>query len=159
MSMLSAQVDELRETADELQDHATFTGYGGTQNTDPMALEAATLMRDAADTIWNLRDTAQQAGAENAKLRKELGMLQEGYGSMSREHSQTIVELSDALTENDRLRELVRDMWSVMWACSEQRCRHRDKNCYRVRGNGGDICASESCWYENRMRELGVEVE
>lgn len=62
-----------------------------------------------------------------------------------------------ARAENAKLRELVRDMWGVMWACAEQRCTHRHEGCFRVHGNHGDICASESCWYEDRMRELGIE--
>ena len=60
--------------------------------------------------------------------------------------------------ENDKLRELVQDIYGVMWACAEQRCTHRHDGCFRVHGNHGDICVSERCWYEDRMSELGIEV-
>ena len=165
MSMISAQCNELRETADELDERAKAYGPSVHDVISPM-------LRRAADTIWELRcklaDVVDQQGEierleaenerlrklaeksesrlnmtdatemprydgmeyeelvvaaqymwlENTKLRKKLEMLQDGYGSMSREHSQTIAELSDAHFEIDRLkaenvklRELVRDMW------------------------------------------------
>jgi len=53
MSMLSAQIDELRNAAE------FYDGF-----------KAANLMRDAADTIWQLRDDLQRTNAENAKLRE-----------------------------------------------------------------------------------------
>lgn len=56
MSMLSAQVDELRAMAESV-------GLAMPQ--------AATLMMEAADTILSLRDRAQDLQAENAKLREE----------------------------------------------------------------------------------------
>ena len=55
MSMLSAQVDELRAMAESV-------GLAMPQ--------AATLMMEAADTILSLRDRAQDLQAENAKLRE-----------------------------------------------------------------------------------------
>jgi len=61
--------------------------------------------------------------------------------------------------ENAKLRELVQDIYKVMWACAEQRCTHRHDGCFRVHGNHGDICVSERCWYEDRMSELGIEVD
>lgn len=63
-----------------------------------------------------------------------------------------------AEAENAKLRELVQDIYGVMWACAEQRCTHRHDGCFRVHGNHGDICVSERCWYEDRMSELGIEV-
>ena len=53
MSMISAQIDELRNAAE------FYDGF-----------QAANLMREAADTIWELRDDLQRANAENAKLRE-----------------------------------------------------------------------------------------
>lgn len=55
MSMLQAQVDELRTMAESV-------GLAMPQ--------AATLMMEAADTILSLRDRAQDLQAENAKLRE-----------------------------------------------------------------------------------------
>lgn len=55
---------------------------------------------------------------------------------------------------NGELKSLVRDMHGVMWACRERDCKHREKGCWRVYGEGdGD------CWLEKRMSALGIEVD
>ena len=78
---------------------------------------------------------------------------------ISDEDAQRIRGYIDQLqAENSELRELVQDIYGVMWACAGQRCTHRHDGCFRVHGNHGDICVSERCWYEDRMRELGIEV-
>ena len=61
MSMISAQIDELRERAKVLRQGRWSDGA-----------DDARLLEDAADTIWQLRDDLQRTNAENAKLR-ELG--------------------------------------------------------------------------------------
>ncbi len=64
MSMLSVQVDELRELAtryDELQ--------VGAVKAVKMPSNMGSILRDAADTIWQLRDDLQRAHREKAKLR------------------------------------------------------------------------------------------
>lgn len=63
MSMISAQIDELRELA----------GDGSMEwVTGPIR---ASVLRDAADTIWQLRDDLQRTNAENAKLRELLDYM------------------------------------------------------------------------------------
>ena len=67
MSILSAQVDRLRELAtgyDELQ--------AGTVRVVRISLNTGSVLREAADTILSLRDKAQELQAENAKLRELL---------------------------------------------------------------------------------------
>ena len=59
MSMLSAQVDKLRERAVTLRQGRWSDGA-----------DDARLMEDAAETILFLRDRAQDLQAENAKLRE-----------------------------------------------------------------------------------------
>lgn len=54
--MLSAQIDELRTMA------AMFVVKG--------VPEVASVIRDAADTIWQLREDLQGTNTENAKLRE-----------------------------------------------------------------------------------------
>lgn len=56
--MISAQIDELRELAGD----GSMEWVAG-----PIR---ASVLRDAADTIWQLRDDLQRANAENAKLRE-----------------------------------------------------------------------------------------
>lgn len=56
MSMLSAQCDKLRAAAQ------TYRKLGNHS--------AESMLLDAADTIWKLRDDLQRAHAENAELRK-----------------------------------------------------------------------------------------
>ena len=110
--MLSAQCDELRAMAESV------------------GLEvprAATLMMEAADTIWELRDSVHRERAEADKLREQ----------GARMFDKTL-ELG---TENAKLRELIRDMWSEgMCEC-------------------GSLGKCATCMYEypTRMRELGVE--
>ena len=61
--------------------------------------------------------------------------------------------------ENAKLRELAKEMWSVMWACAEERCTHRENGCYRVSGNCTAPKGHGECWFKQRMRELGAEVD
>ena len=66
--------------------------------------------------------------------------------------------ICDLEAKNAKLRELAKEMWSVMWACAEERCTHRENGCYRVGGNGTTPKGHGECWFKQRMRELGVEV-
>ena len=54
--MISSLIDKLNKSADEWNGSNMF--------------ELARMCREAADTIWELRDDLQRANAENAKLRK-----------------------------------------------------------------------------------------
>jgi hypothetical protein len=65
--------------------------------------------------------------------------------------------LENTETENAKLRELCAGLWSVMWACAEQRCPHRHEDCFVVNGNGDGPKGHGECWYKLRMRELGIE--
>lgn len=116
--MISSQIDELRQMADG---QATYR-------------DARAVMLQAADTIWQLRDDLQRANAENAKLRREL----ESVGTAAYLYGRT-----DLADENDKLRELCRDLFGMCTSdCLE--CIH-----------GYD---SGSCKLYDRMRELKVEV-
>ena len=92
MSMLQAQVDELRAMAESV-------GLATPR--------AATLMMDAADTIWQLRDDLQRTNADNAKLRERIHELEmEGsdhfYCTAYAEDANRTLE-----AENEKLRELL----------------------------------------------------
>lgn len=63
MSMISSLIDELRKSEDEWNGSNMF--------------ELARMCREAADTIWELRDDLQRANAENAKLRELVRHLRE----------------------------------------------------------------------------------
>lgn len=82
MSMISGQVDRLRTAAQ------TYRRLGNHS--------AESMLLDAADTIWKLRDDLQRANADNAKMREQVDAA----------------HMSRLLTENENesLRELVRDM-------------------------------------------------
>ena len=58
MSMISSLIDKLNKSADEWNGSNMF--------------ERARMCREAADTIWELRDDLQRSNAENAKLRELL---------------------------------------------------------------------------------------
>ena len=63
MSMISSLIDELRKSEDEWNGSNMF--------------ELARMCREAADTIWQLRDDLQRANTENAKLRELVADLWE----------------------------------------------------------------------------------
>ena len=60
--MISSLIDELNKSADEWNGSNMF--------------ELARMCREAADTIWQLRDDLQRANTENAKLRKYVAWLE-----------------------------------------------------------------------------------
>ena len=62
MSMLSAQIEELREVAYKVDEYQ--------MGRERVPLKTAAIMREAADTIWQLRDDLQRTNAENARLRE-----------------------------------------------------------------------------------------
>jgi len=128
MSMLSVQIDELRNAARGQKAMGLF--------------ELAQMLNDAADTIWQLRDDLQRTNAENAKLRERAGNL---FNAVFAKNN----ELIDLLCENEKLRELVRDMGELLDVLTEcdLACRHYHDGCI------GD------CYYVNARRELGVEVD
>lgn len=64
MSMISGLIDELNKSADEWNSSNMF--------------ELARMCREAADTIWELRDDLQRANADNAKLRE---LVRDMYGT------------------------------------------------------------------------------
>lgn len=148
MSMLSAQCDELRRLAtryDELQ--------VGAVRAVKMPPNIGSILREAADTILELRDDLQRANAavrdaehdesmswdrvckvvaENAKLREEnqsigLAAYELGRKSMA--------------GENAKLRELVRAAW---------KCIHTGASCSDCRLIAG------GCTLQSAMRELEV---
>lgn len=141
MSMLSAQCDELREMADQLQEHGTFVGFGGTTNTDPLMHGAAIVMREAADTIWELRDMVHKELAENDKLREERREYQATIDSL-------VNECDDHKTENAKLRKLVKRMHrhikQTCDVCDEYYCSNFDED-------------NECCVFDVLARELGVD--
>lgn len=61
MSMISSLIDKLNKSADEWNSSNMF--------------ELARMCREAADTIWELRDDLQRANAENAKLRELVNIM------------------------------------------------------------------------------------
>lgn len=125
MSMISGLIDELNKSADEWNGSNMF--------------ELARMCREAADTIWQLRDDLQRANADNAKLREQVDAA----------------HMSRLLTENENesLRELVRDMWEGYNDPRCEECHLKDTpTCADC-----PICAREASVID-RMRELGVEV-
>jgi len=77
--MLSAQIDELRKAAEYYDDS-----------------EVASIMRYAADTIWQLRDDLQRTNAENAVLRTQLADVTESMGRVE-ERCAKLRKLADGL--------------------------------------------------------------
>ena len=97
MSMLSAHVDKLRAMVESV---------------GLVMPQAATLMMDAADTIWELRDDLQRANAENAKLREQMERL---------------VTLLRVDCDIDASWDGLRRFWSI--GLTENGCLMRDRAC------------------------------
>lgn len=118
MSMISAQIDELRRYAD--MEDGTF----------PLLASA---LRDAADTIWELRDDLQRANA----------------AVQDAEHDESMAwdRVRKAEAENAKLRELVKRMFdriSYECRCCSVFCSDWDED-------------NECCVFTTLMRELKVE--
>ena len=136
MSMLSAQCDKLRETADSLE------RYGFVDFNEPRQAIMIEL-RDAADTIWQLRNDC-------VELRHDL----EDANNQAEE----------VCIENEKLRELV----MMAYKAARMMCEAWDGPCQ----SNSDVpswrvpCPAderdEQCVFgqlERNMRELGIEVE
>ena len=149
MSMISSLIDMLNKSADEWNGSNMF--------------ELARMCREAADTIWQLRDDLQRANTENAKLREELADMPKCA------ECEAMLDCDECLRvdasqkerkrvdyENAELRELVRDMN----ACIEALCSmvENSPGCSMCLTNQDEEkpCAAADVYC--RMRELGVEV-
>ena len=137
MSMISAQIDGLREMAGKLESYDQ--GYG----------TICQALRDAADTIWQLRDDLQRANAENAKLRSEL----ESVGTAAYLYGRT-----DLADENDKLRTQLADVTESIGRM-EERCAKLRELLQRTWDAFHDATAREFITVKNELRELGVEVD
>ena len=87
MSMLSSQVDKLRELAEHLDERERGMD------------EYVTALRDAADTIWQLRDDLQRTNNENARMREQV--------------ADACMQLGGAWARCAELRELLQRTWDA----------------------------------------------
>ncbi|MBQ9006729.1 MAG: hypothetical protein IJ092_10215 [Atopobiaceae bacterium] len=131
MSMISAQCDELREVAYKVDEYQ--------MGRERVPLKTAAIMREAADTIWELRESVYRERAEADSLREERDMYRDLVGMM--DHPDLNAQLQ---AENDKLRELLRAAW---------RCVHSGLSCSDCRLVAG------GCTLQSAMRELGIEVD
>ena len=134
--MLSMLIDRLRSHADL---------YDGTKepSLEPKLQRPwlARELREAADTIWQLRDDLQRANAENARLRSCL--------SDDAENARLI------MGENARLRELANAVKEFVedTHCEDCPCRRDCDDNNRI------FCVNDFSYHAfAAMRELGVEV-
>ena len=138
-SMLSAQVDKLRERAKELRslapDPAVSYLVPSTKETMALAMRsAASEMEDAADTIWELRGMVHKERAEAKKLRASNEVIAEDHAALCK--------------QNAKLRELVLHMYTCMG---------------NVDADGNHECFSceyedTECDFAGRMAQLGIGV-
>ena len=145
MSMISGQCDELRDTADKLDKTSAVSTPWIHHNLTPM-------MRDAADTIWQLRDDLQRA---NAAVRDA-------------EHDESMAwdRVRKAEAENAKLRELVRGL-HMAYVGALNECESMDAgliwdHCEMV---DAELAKSHARFEADRhrfdaaMSELGMEVD
>ena len=143
MSALSEQCEALRLWANHLREG------------EPIL---ASDLREAADTILNLRDMAQQAQSEKAALERRIDELcaevEQGkaeFKKMDAWHSQ---ELKAAMDENAKLRELA----SILCFCMQV---HAQCDDCKLNGAKGELAHDPLCACDGLheiLRELGIEV-
>lgn len=128
MSMLGEQIKELHEMADAMHRRSREIGldYGMCRGLD----DASRMLRDAADTIWQLRDDLQQAND----------------AARDAEHNESMAwdRVRKAESENAKLRELCADMYKRM-----------DVSCQ----SGCAIPVSTMAHIKNRVIGLGIKVD
>lgn len=149
MSMISAQCDELRDTADKLDKTSAVS-------TPWIHCYLTPILRRAADTIWELRNDHVKLRDENERMRMnanptagELRRVREAW-EKDREkllaecqHSQRLAEnLEAGEHENARLRKLIGDLYQCSRQCGCDRCGYKD-----------------GCAMFDRMAQMGVEVD
>jgi len=129
--MLSAQIDDLRKAAEY---------YDGS--------EVASIMRYAADTIWQLRESVHRERAEADTLRTQLADVTESMGRVEERCA--------------KLREQAEKTWKV----AEKLCQAWDGPCHADGVSIKPPCPlderDELCVYgliQRDLRDLGVEVE
>lgn len=112
MSMISSLIDKLNKSADEWNGSNMF--------------ELARMCREAADTIWELRDALQRANAANTKLREYVTKLEQDNHRLDSDNCELRNDMRDMqffIDENRRLRELCADMTKMLvlacWASVE----------------------------------------
>ena len=122
-------------------------------NVNDMAVEPG------AEYLVTVGKTASSVKVERTDLKAENERLRRRYGECQNELTQTMCDYGAALddivklkAENDKLRELVADMWICIshgegWDCTG--CR-RDPD---------SVCLMGISEFSQRMRELGIEVD
>ena len=161
--MLSMQIDRLRSCAD-LYDGTTKPEMTKELQRPYLAQE----LRDAADTIWQLRDDLQRAN--------------DAVRDAEHDESRAWDRVRKAEAENAKLRQQLADVTESMWRV-EKRCAKLREWCGTLLGAaedsdpkwpywlkvhdalsrlGVEICVRaffSRTWYADRMRELWTEVD
>lgn len=169
MSMISAQIDELRELAtryDELQ--------AGAVKAVTMSSDMGSILREAADTIWQLRDDLQRAhkrlaDAEHAESRAwDRVRKAEAEADKLREERDMYRDLVDHMVhpdipnqlaaENAKLHSICAEVAGILFNLDVDYCGLCDRDsinhpCPVHTVKGG------KCLIESELRELGVEVD
>ena len=158
MSTLSAKCDRLRERAEEMRFLAPDPDVPylipSTKETMALAMRsAASEMEDAADTIWQLRNTNLDTANENDDLKAE-----------NEERRERVAELEE-LTDGKRY---IPQEWYALLQSENAKLQ---KVCKRMRDHIKDSCDvcdeyycsswdedNECCVFDTYMREIGVEV-
>lgn len=147
MSMLSSQVDELRELATRYYELQV-----GAVKAVKMPSNMGSILREAADTIWELCDDLQRAHRENAKLREYVTKLEQANIVLDSDNTDLLCDMKDMqffIAENAKLRELARDMFGGYKGAVEMLPSSYSKN----------VAEMAVMDISDRMRELRVEVD
>lgn len=157
MSMLSSQVDELRELATRYYELQV-----GAVKAVIMPSNMGSILRDAADTIWQLCDDLQRAHRENVKLREYVTKLEKANIVLDSDNTDLLCDMKDMqffIAENAKLRDensrLQKYAFKALSAISYcDCCPYVDCGC-----DTETVPMHEGCKAFEELRELGVEVE
>lgn len=99
---------------------------------------------------------------ENAKLRKRLKASDDGCKRQADNLIDKYHKIAQLQTDNAKLRELCADMYGFIKRMDEDCGDVTFSDCfdYCKHDTADDgCCKTGECWYEQRMRELGIEVD
>lgn len=169
MSMLSSMTDRLRTTASEVK-HVKDNNADWLWRDRITLMDAVRELRDAADTIDNLRGMCQDVQFENEKLREQCNRLLDKTLELGtenaklRERVSELEELTDhrhyipqewyatLQVENAKLKALVLDMYAYIEYIE-------DAIGVRSDCTGCPLDGKAAYDFETRMCDLGIEVQ
>ena len=162
---LKAENDKLRKELESVGTAAYLYGRSDLKAENAKLQDELELANNQCErAILELLDQQGQLEAENAKLREQSERLFDKTLELATENSKLrgLCKLCEREVENAKLRELVRDMYGFIERTDEECGDVTFSDCFdycKHDATDDGCCKTGECWYEQRMRELGVKVD